>query len=1158
MKISAWRFLARVAVSLLFTAQLCLVPLHAQSAGRITINAAGDGHPIPRTLFGAFFEEINLAGDGGLYGELVRNRSFQNSANPDFWSVVTQGTTGWLASAGDWSVDSTVSPAVYRQGASGSDCRTVYSAPGTSAWSNYTLNLQARKLSGSEGFLVMFNVADAQNWFWWNIGGWNNATHAIQQCVDGTKTVRTSTAGSVVTGQWYDLRVEVGDTTIRCYLDNVLTHTLTVASGHGGGIGLSTWNTQAEFRNIVVTAADSSVLYASDFASAASFAGDVVVDTAKPLNATNLESLRITMNSATGSVGAANSGYWGIPLKAGASYDLSLYATAAAGSAGPLRVRLESADGATVYAQTSFGELDATWRRFGAVFTPGASDANARLVVELDQPGTVWVDMVSLFPRETYHNRANGLRADLANAVAAMTPSFFRFPGGCFVEGRSLSTAFRWKKSLGDVSERPGHAAYWDYLSTDGLGYHEYLLFCEDLRAAPVFCINAGISHSDVVPLDQMDEYVQDALDAIEYANGGLDTTWGARRVAAGHPEPFNLQYIEIGNENGGPDFNDRYALFHDAIRAKYSEIQLIVPVWGGTPSSRPFDLQDEHYYTNPQVMASYATKYDGYDRNGPKVFVGEYACTAGYGVFGNLAAALGEAAFMTGIERNCDVVEMAAYAPLFANVNMMTWKPDAIYFDNARWFGTPAYHVQRMFANNQGTRLLPLTQDFSTERGGGVGFSTWNTQAEFRNVTVTDADTQVLYQSDFSAGTSGWTSGAGTWAVDTSVTPAAYLQSAGGTDCRVTYSAPGSAAWKDYTLRLQARKTGGSEGFLVMFYVADTNNWIWWNLGGWGNTSHAIEYAVAGAKATGPRVSGSIVAGRWYDIEIAVRGGTVSCHLDGVLTQSFELPSPVYSVASLNDDTREIILKTVNPTSNAFAAEVEIAGVSAVGSSSTRLMMSSASPADENSLDAPEAVAPSTTSISTPATNFTLSVPAYSVSVVRIQAPALAPARVTAEAGNGRVTLGWESAAGAASYTVKRATVSGGPYDVVASDVGGTSFTDLTPLNGTTYYYLITSVNAAGAVDSVETVSATPALPPILEADLRAPLIERKGEVLEITLSSSTPGRAYSLQRSDDLANGDWADAGSVQIGAGGAVVFTDAWSPEVVRRFYRVKLSQ
>jgi alpha-L-arabinofuranosidase len=1158
MKSPARRLWAWVALWLALAAAMLPSSLRAQSAGRITIDAAGDGHPIPRTLFGAFFEEINLAGDGGLYGELVRNRSFQNSANPDFWNVVARNTTGWVANAGNWSVDTAITPAVYRQGASGSDCRTVYAAPGTSAWSNYTLTLQARKLSGSEGFLVMFNVADAQNWFWWNVGGWSNATHAIQQCVDGTKTVRTSAAGSVITGQWYDLRVEVRDTIIRCYLDNVLKHTLTVASGYRGGIGLSTWNTQAEFRNIVVTGADTSVLYASDFASPASFAGDVAVDTGKPLNATNLESLRITMNSATGSVGAANSGYWGIPLKAGSSYDLSLHATAAAGSAGPLRVRLESADGASVYAQTSFGGLDASWRRFGAVFTPNASDANARLVVELDQPGTVWVDMVSLFPRETYRNRTNGLRSDLANAVAAMTPSFFRFPGGCFVEGRSMATAFRWKKSLGAVSERPGHAGYWDYLSTDGLGYHEYLLFCEDLRAAPIFCINAGISHSDVVPLDQMGEYVQDALDAIEYANGGIETTWGARRAAAGHPEPFNLKYIEIGNENGGANFNDRYALFHDAIRAKYPEIQLIVPVWGGTPSSRPFDLQDEHYYTNPQVMASYATKYDSYDRSGPKVFVGEYACTAGYGVFGNLAAALGEAAFMTGIERNCDVVEMAAYAPLFANVNMMTWKPDAIYFDNTRWFGTPAYHVQRMFANNQGSRLLPLTQDFSTERSGGVGFSTWNTQAEFRNVTVTGADTQVLYQSDFAAGTSGWTSSAGTWAVDASVTPAAYQQSASGTDCRVTYSAPGSAAWKDYTLRLQARKTGGSEGFLVMFYVADTDNWIWWNLGGWTNTSHAIEYAVAGAKATGGRVSGSIVTGRWYDIEIVVRGGTVSCYLDGVLTQSFELPSPVYSVASMKDDTREILLKTVNPSANAFSAEVEIAGTSAVGPNSTRLMMSSASPADENSLDAPDHVSPSTTSIPTPATSFSLSVPAYSVSVMRIQAPALAPARLTANAGNGRVTLGWESAAGAVSYTVKRATVGGGPYEVVASDVSGTSFIDVTPLNGTTYYYLITSVNAAGAVDSVETVSATPALPPITEDELRAPLIERKGAVIEIKVPSSTPGRAYSLQRSDDLANADWTDTGSVQIGAGGEVVFTDTWSPEIVRRFYRVKLGQ
>ncbi len=1130
--------------------------LCCRGAGRFSIDASGAGAPIPRTLFGVFFEEINLAGDGGLYGELVRNRSFNNSANPDFWTSLAVGTTGWTASAGAWAVDATASPAVYRQSATGTDCRTVYTMPGSAAWKNYTLTLQARKLGGSEGFLVMFNVADAKNWFWWNLGGWSNATHAIEQCVNGAKSTRVSAAGSLTTGQWYDIKIVVRDTTITCYLDNVLKHTLTVASGYAGGIGLSTWNTQAEFRNVTVTAADSSVLYASDFAAANSFAGEIAVDTARPLNATNAESLRITLNSSTGSLSAVNSGYWGIPVKAGEAYDLGLYATAAAGFGGELRVRLESADGASVYAQTTFGGLDGTWRRFGATLTPSASDTNARLVVGIDQPGTAWVDMVSLFPRATYKGRANGLRADLAGAVAAMKPGFFRFPGGCFVEGRSLATAFRWKKSLGDVSERPGHAGYWDYYSTDGLGYHEYLLYCEDLGAEPVYCINAGISHSDVVTLDQMGEYVQDALDAIEYANGDATTAWGSKRIAAGHPAPFNLKYLEVGNENGGTNYNDRYALFYDAVRAKYPDIRLIVPVWGGTPSSRPFDLQDEHYYTNPQTMASYATKYDGYSRSGPKVFVGEYACTSGYGTYGNLAAALGEAAFMTGIERNCDVVEMASYAPLFANVNMMTWKPDAIYFDNARWFGTPAYHVQRLFANHQGSRLLPLTQDFPNDRAGGIGLSTWNTQAEYRGIAVTDANEQTLYQSDFSAGAAGWTSSAGTWAVDTSVTPAAYLQSAGGTDCRTSLAVAGSSAWKDYTLRLQARKMSGSEGFLVMFYVADANNWFWWNLGGWSNTAHAIEYATAGSKATGTKSAGSITTGRWYDIRIEVRGSVIRCYLDDVLTQTFALPAPVYSVASLNADSREIILKTVNPTASAFATDVALSGVAAIAPTARRILLSSAGPADENTLDAPEKVAPVEDLVASPSTSFALNVPAYSLSILRIQAPALSPSDIAASASNGRVSLSWASAAGAATYTVKRATSAGGPYVVVASGLDGTKFTDTGLANGTTYYYAVSALNSAGETPGESAVTVTPTLPPVTEAELLAPRIALKGGVVEITMPEATENRVYTLQRCEDLEAGVWVEVGASQTGAGVSLIFTDPWVDGTPRRFYRLKL--
>ena len=1133
--------------------------LSAQT-GTLTIHAATPGTAIPASLFGAFFEEINLAGDGGLYGELIRNRSCAGTTSPDFWSTVAQGTSGWLVNSGTWGIDAGVSPKALNQSANGQDFRATYALPGSAAWANYTLTLQARKLGGSEGFLIMFNMADSNNWMWWNLGGWSNTTHAVEQSVNGVKTSGSKVSGSVVTNQWYDVRIVTQGTTVSCYLNNVLTQTFTTATALAGGIGLSTWNTQAEFRNIVVTGQDSRILYQSDFNAAGSIAGQISVDASKPLNASHPASLKLAMNATGGSVGAANPGFWGIALQAGAAYDLTFHACDDGGLSGPLTARLESADGGTVYAQTTFSGLTAQWQAFGATLVASASATNARLVISIGQAGTVWLNVVSLVPQLCFKNHSNGMRPDLATAVADMKPAFLRFPGGCYVEGNLLANAFRWKKSIGDVSERPGHWNLWGYTSSDGLGYHEYLQYCEDIGAEPLFCINAGISHGDVVALAQMGEFVQDALDAIEYANGDITTTWGAKRAANGHPAPFNLKTLEIGNENGGTNYNDRYALFYDAIKTAYPDIKLVACVWGGTPTSRPFDLMDEHYYTDPATMASYATKYDNYSRSGAKVFVGEYAVTTGYGTYGNLTAALGEAAFMTGIERNCDVVAMASYAPLFAHVNMTTWKPDAIYFDNSKWFGTPAYHMQKLFANNMGSVLLPLTQDFSANYGGSIGLSTWNTQAEFRNIVVTSADSQLLYQSNLDAvGAAGWTATSGTWSINAGVSPSAYRQTANGSDYRSTYTVAGSTAWKDYTLTLQARKRSGSEGFLVMFHVADSGNWVWWNLGGWTNTNHAVEYCINGSKVSGPKVAGSITTNQWYDIKIAIQGLTVNCYLNNVLTQTFTLPStaPVYSVASMQASTREIILKSVNPSAAPVTANIELNGVGAIAPSAQRTILTSSSPADENSLAAPTHVVPVTSSTSTPSPRFALNLPAYSATILRVQALAVAPANLAVTPGNQQAVLSWTHAAGAASYTLLRATSSSGPFTAVATGLTDPGFVDAGLTNSTTYYYLVAAVNSAGETTAASAVAVVPVAPPIAFYEMIGPAVLLGPGSVQLTVKSSVAGRVYTLQRSNELPGAAWQDIGTPQAGTGADLSFIDGYDVTLPRRFYRVRLT-
>ena len=1150
----------RRAFGLLILLGFIASPALSAQTGTLTIQAATPGTAIPPSLFGAFFEEINLAGDGGLYGELIRNRSCAGATSPDFWSTVAQGTSGWLGNSGTWAVDASVSPKALNQSSNGQDFRATYALPGSAAWANYTLTLQARKLGGSEGFLIMFNMADSNNWLWWNLGGWTNTTHAVEQCVNGVKTSGSKVSGSVTSNQWYDIRIVTQGATVSCYLDNVLTQTFTAGAVLAGGIGLSTWNTQAEFRNIVVTGQDSRILYQSDFNAAESIAGQISLDASKPLNASHPASLKLAVNATGGSVGAANSGYWGIALQAGAAYDLKLHACSDGGLRGPLTARLESADGGTVYAQTSFSGLSVQWQAFGATLVPTASAPHARLVISIAQAGTVWLNVVSLFPQASFKNHSNGMRPDLATAVAAMKPAFLRFPGGCYVEGNLLANAFRWKKSIGDVSERPGHWNLWGYTSTDGLGFHEYLQYCEDIAAAPLFCINAGISHGDVVPLTQMGEFVQDALDAIEYANGDVTTPWGAKRAANGHPAPFNLKTLEIGNENGGTNYNDRYALFYDAIKAAYPDIKLVACVWGGTPTSRPFDLMDEHYYTDPATMASYASKYDNYNRSGAKVFVGEYAVTSGYGTYGNLTAALGEAAFMTGIERNCDVVAMASYAPLFANLNMTTWKPDAIYYDNSKWFGTPAYYVQKLFANNMGSVLLPLVQDFSANYGGSIGLSTWNTQAEFRNIAVTGADSQLLYQSNLdAAGAADWTPTSGTWSINTGVSPAAYRQTANGNDYRSTYTAAGSTAWKDYTLTLQARKRSGSEGFLIMFHVADTNNYVWWNLGGWTNTSHAVEYCINGSKISGPKVAGSITTNQWYDIKITIQGRTANCYLNNVLTQTFTLPStaPVYSVASMKESTREIILKSVNPSAAAVTANIDLNGVGAIAPNSQQTILTSSSPAEENSLAEPIHVVPVTYSTSTPSTRFALNLPAYSATILRMQSLAVAPANLAVSPGNQQAVLSWSSAAGAASYTLLRATSASGPFAAVATGLTDPGFVDTGLSNSTPYYYLVAAVNSAGESTTASAVTTVPAAPPIASYERIGPAVLLGPATVLLTVKSSVPGRLYMLQRSNELPGAAWEDIGTPQAGTGTDLRFIDGYNSSLPRRFYRVRLT-
>ena len=631
--------------------------------------------------------------------------------------------------------------------------------------------------------------------------------------------------------------------------------------------------------------------------STGSAVGQMALDTSVPLSPTNSQSLRLTFQSGPGTVGVANSGFWGMPLTQGGSYQLGFYARASAGGSSPLAVSLENSNSTIIYAQATVPGLGTNWQHYRLTLISSGTDASARLAFRLNSPGNAWLDFVSLFPQQTFKQRTNGLRPDLADMLANLNPSFVRFPGGSWIDGMTLANAYHWKPTIGLLENRQERTNLWGYMVSNGLGYHEYLQMCEDIGAQPLFVVNCGMDvNQNAVPTNQMPPWVQEALDAVQYANGDVTTFWGAQRAANGHPEPFNLQFMEIGNENGGSAYNDHYALFYDAIKAQYPQMHLIADSWGGIPSSRPVEIMDEHYYSSPAFFINNATRYDGYNRSGPKVYVGEYAVTSGSGN-GNLAAALGEAAFMTGLERNADVVSMASYAPLFANLNNKDWNPDLIYFNGQQVYGTPSYYVQQMFSQNRGDYVLPITLDVSgltnASPHGAVGLGSWNTQVQYTNVVVT-SNGVTLYQSDFTSGAAGWKVYNGAWSTTTGL----YQQTAITTDCRTT---TGDTNWNNYTISLRARKTGGNEGFLILFNWQDDNNWTWWNIGGWNNTLDGVEQMVNGSKTLiGSQVAGSINTNQWYDIKIILTGWRIQCYLDGQLIQDVQYPGPPHGAVGL------------------------------------------------------------------------------------------------------------------------------------------------------------------------------------------------------------------------------------------------------------------
>lgn len=723
--------------------------------------------------------------------------------------------------------------------------------------------------------------------------------------------------------------------------------------------------------------------------------GSMKLETTGGITEQSAYCLRLDVESVgKGRFGVANEGFFGIGIKQGEKYRLSFYARSEKFS-GSVLVRLENPKGEPLSDEARISDVVGGWKKFEHEFTATQTENKARLAVTLGGPGTVWLDFVSLFPKHTWKNQPNGLRADLAQMIYELHPRFVRFPGGCVVEAGSLETAYNWKLTVGPVEQRAERWGPWNYRRTQGMGLFEYFQFCEDLGAEPLYVGFAGqtciFREREHVPMAEMGWVRDNFLDVIEYANGAADSKFGALRAKAGRANSFNLKLVEIGNENQGPEFQERYEFIHQALEAKHPDLTYFADLsWTSRESMRDskFDIEDQHYYNSPRWFATRFKEYDKRSRELPPLYLGEVAVTTGEAgpQRGNLLAALSEGVFLMGCERNADVVSMVSYAPLLGHVEGRTELTGApppwhamIYFDGTRAFGTVSYYLWKLFGANRPDVFLPTEVSFPNAKPlnvtGQIGLGTWADTAEFKDVRV-EKDGAVLYESNFTDEANGWQRDAGRW----SVTNGVYRQSRRGQG----FSYCGDESWTDYTLTLKARNTGGDEGFLIVFGRKGGER-FWWNLGGWGNTQHALEM---NQTPVGAPVPGKIERERWYDLKIELSGARIRCYLDGDLVHDATVPrqQKFYAVAGRDAKSGELVVKAINLGNESVAAQLNLSGAGNLAATAQATVLQSASLSDNNSLEQPKRVLPTESMVSDVGAKFSHEFPPRSLTVLRLK----------------------------------------------------------------------------------------------------------------------------------------------------------------------------
>lgn len=714
-------------------------------------------------------------------------------------------------------------------------------------------------------------------------------------------------------------------------------------------------------------------------------AASMALSKESPMFETAPTSLNVNVD---GSAVLKNDGYWGMNLEQGKNYELRVIARPCKGSS--VSVRLLSESG-SVLAETPLQmPAEGEWNDVRAVLCPDSTSVAGSLALVIEGAGTVSLDFVSLMPEDRY-SYAGGklpLRKDVAECLAGLRPAFVRWPGGCVVEGISLENRYEWKKSLGDIAARSGEYDTWGYHCTYGFGYHEMLCFCESVGAKAMFVCNVGIGcqyrQGDLSSEEDIQFYIDDCMDAIEYALGPADSEWGALRAQAGHPEPLPLKYVEIGNENWGADYEKRYNMFHKAIKEKYPELVLISNCkMDGIGAIEKTDMVDPHWYVEPEFFFNNTHLFDEAERGRYDVYVGEYAANTNVGS-GNMRAALSEAAWIGGMERNGDLVKMASYAPLLENANDRVWPVNLISVNSHQVLGRSSYYVQKMAAENRpdwnvacsvcetGTRPL----DF---KAGRISLGTNETATEFKDVTVTTGD-GVAHPVDLSA----FDAKKGSWSYAGGILRQSSLEEAA--LCTFDGKYEGS-----YSISLKFRRIKGAEGCYLGFAMSDdAMDGFRCSVAGWDDTRNSVE-EVSGNSAKRECASSEskvIRDGEWQEARVDIADNRCTLSIDGKTAAEYQRVSQpaAYYAAGYDSRHSETVIKIVNRGGEALPLAVTLEGARRVSRRGTVITLAADSDDDENTFDDTTKISPVESTWDGFGKDFVYTLKPYSYTVLRVK----------------------------------------------------------------------------------------------------------------------------------------------------------------------------